>query len=376
MIEAKSQSRSNPKIKRTVCFKAWISMRAMYAIYMIRRTLYFASITTMGIGLFSCEKPADLVKSHSSASSHSNKESVHALKVDENKQKWEHRLNPALEKITSTRNDKKAHALALGEVAQLYAEGLEKNWVHLLDVRHWCNEMAEQGTGYNGEAAIATYFLYGTGVTRDTIRAKEWFEYSLERNDNQRLNALYMLGLMHFSNDGVQQDINKALDYLYQASDAGHLPSMALLGRAHVEGGLGVSKDVKSGLCMLEKAANGGDVSASVYLGKMYAKGIGVNTNIEYAMKWYEQAALAGDAHSQYVLGLAHMEGEGVIKDKQKAFNLLKLSAGQNHVNAMLMLSVCYSTGCGTVQNSDLAEVWKKKAIELNQQRKAGKKAP
>lgn len=343
---------------------------------MIRRTLYYASLATWGVGLFSCEKPADLVKSHGSTSSHSNTELSQPTKVDENKQNWERRLKTAQEKLASTKDDKKAQALALGEVAQIYAEGVENNWVHLLEVRHWCNEMAEQGTGYNGEAAIATYFLYGTGVTRDAIRAKEWFEYALERKDNQRLNALYMLGLMYFSNDGVQQDINKALDYLYQASDAGHLPSMALLGRAHVEGGLGVSKDVKSGLSMLEKAANGGDVSASVYLGKMYAKGIGVDSNIERAMKWYEQAALAGDAHSQYVLGLAHMEGEGVIKDKQKAFNWLKLSAGQNHVNAMLMLSVCYSTGCGTEQNADLAEVWKKKAIELNQQRMDGKKAP
>lgn len=350
-------------------------MGAMYAIYMIRRTLYYASITTLGIGLLSCEKTTDSAKSHSSASSHPNAELPQPTIDDENKQNWSRRLSASKEKLASTKDDKKAHALALGEVAQIYAEGLEKNWVHLLDVRHWCNEMSELGTGYNGEAAIATYFLYGTGVTRNTMRAKEWFEYALERKDNQRLNALYMLGVMHFSNDGVPQDINKALDYLYQASDAGHLPAMALLGRAHVEGGLGVSKDVKSGLCMLEKAANGGDISASVHLGKMYAKGIGVDANIERAMKWYEQAALAGDAHSQYVLGLAHMEGEGVIKDKQKAFNWLKLSAGQNHVNAMLMLSVCYSTGCGTAQNADLAEVWKKKAIELNQQRKAGKKA-
>ena len=93
---------------------------------------------------------------------------------------------------------------------------------------------------------------------------------------------------------------------------------------------------------------------------------------MERAMKWYEQAASAGDAHSQYIVGLAYLEGSGVSADEGKAFNWLRLAAGQDHVNAMLMLSVCYSTGKGTPQDADMAEVWKKKALQLNAEREGG----
>ncbi len=90
---------------------------------------------------------------------------------------------------------------------------------------------------------------------------------------------------------------------------------------------------------------------------------------MERAMKWYEQGASAGNAHCQYIVGLAYLEGTGVPVDETKAFNWLRMAAGQDHVNAMLYLSICYATGKGTEQNADLADVWKKKAIRLNEQR-------
>lgn len=61
--------------------------------------------------------------------------------------------------------------------------------------------------------------------------------------------------------------------------------------------------------------------------------------------------------------------------DEGKAFSWFRLAAGQDHVNAMLMLSVCYSTGKGTPQDADMAEVWKKKALQLNAERE-GSPAP
>ena len=72
---------------------------------------------------------------------------------------------------------------------------------------------------------------------------------------------------------------------------------------------------------------------------------------------------------AQYIVGLAYLDGSGVPVDEGKAFNWLRLAAGQEHVNAMLMLSVCYSTGKGTRQDANMAEVWKKKALELNSRR-------
>lgn len=283
--------------------------------------------------------------------------------------KWRDRLQSASTEAERQKGDGKKYAEALNEVAALYAEGLQHGWVHPLDVRSWCDSVAETGSGYSGETVIGALFLYGTGVKRDASAAREWFEYGLARPGSQRGNALYMLGMMYLKGDGVERDANKALQMWHKAADEEHPGAMGLLGRSCMEGKMGFEKDAASGLILLEKAANGGNTPSSVYLGNIYARGEGVAQDMERAMKWYEQAASAGDAHAQYIVGLAYLEGSGVPVDESKAFNWLRLAAGQDHVNAMLMLSVCYSTGKGTVQDADMAEVWKKKALQLNARR-------
>lgn len=288
---------------------------------------------------------------------------------------WRERLDAAVAGSVREKENGSEHVKALNDVAALYAEGLQNGWVHPLDVRAWCDSVAEAGSGYSGETVIGAMFLYGTGIKRDAVAAREWFEYGLARPGTQRGNALYMLGMMYFKGDGADQDLNKALGLWHKAADEEHPAAMGLLGRAYMEGKMGVEKDAASGLVLLEKAANGGNTPSSVYLGNIYAKGQGVERDMERAMKWYEQAASAGDAHSQYIVGLACLEGSGVPVDEGKAFSWLRLAAGQDHVNAMLMLSVCYSTGKGTPQDADMAEVWKKKALQLNAERE-GSPAP
>ena len=288
---------------------------------------------------------------------------------------WRARLDAAVAGAVREKENGSEHVKALNDVAALYAEGLQNGWVHPLDVRAWCDSVAETGSGYSGETVIGAMFLYGTGIKRDAVAAREWFEYGLARPGTQRGNALYMLGMMYFKGDGADQDLNKALGLWHKAADEEHPAAMGLLGRAYMEGKMGFEKNAASGLALLEKAANGGNTPSSVYLGNIYAKGQGVARDMERAMKWYEQAASAGDAHSQYIVGLAYLEGSGVPADEGKAFNWLRLAAGQDHVNAMLMLSVCYSTGKGTPQDADMAEVWKKKALQLNAERE-GDSAP
>lgn len=285
---------------------------------------------------------------------------------------WRERLNAAAG-AAREKGDDKEHVKALNDVAALYAEGLQNGWIHPLEVRSWCDAVAEAGSGYSGETVIGAMFLYGTGVKRDAGTAREWFEYGVARPGTQRGNALYMLGMMYFKGDGADQDRNKALELWHRAADEEHPAALGLLGRAYMEGKLGFDKDAASGLALLEKAANGGNTSSSIYLGNIYANGRGVEQNMERAMKWYEQAASAGDAHSQYIVGLAYLDGSGVPVDEGRAFNWLRLAAGQDHVNAMLMLSACYSTGKGTPQSADMAEVWKKKALQLNAEREGGR---
>ncbi len=316
------------------------------------------------MGWCACEQPADAAKKRSTDAAESKNPEQEA---------WRGRLKAAQADEQRWKADEKKHIEALNAVAKLYAEGLQKNYIHHHNVRSWCAAVAESGAGYSGETVIAALFLYGDGVNRDAAKAREWFEYGLDRPGRQRGNALYMLGLMYSKGDGVPASPNKAMDLWQKAADEEHPAALGLLGRAYFEGKLGLEKDIPGGVALLERAGNAGDDSSSSYLGRLYAKGQGVPLDIARAMKWYEQGASAGNAHCQYIVGLAYLEGTGVPVDETKAFNWLCMAAGQDHVNAMLYLSICYATGKGTDQNADLADVWKKKALQLNEQRQKEK---
>lgn len=291
------------------------------------------------------------------------------------KRQWQERLQAAAARAARAKDDDKQRVEALNEEATLYAEGLQKGWVHPLDVRAWCDAAAAAGAGYSGETVLGVTLLYGIGVPRNPEMAVEWLERGLERPGSQRGNARYMLGLMYSKGDGVLQDVNKALDYWNKAADDGNPGALFQLGRASLDGSLGMREDVASGIALLEQAANKGSQDASMLLGRMYARGNGVEQDMERAMKWYGQAAAAGNAHAQYILGMACLEGAGVPVDERKAFSWLQMAAGQEHVDAMMMLSACYSTGKGTSQDADMAAVWKQKAIMLHNKRSQGSPA-
>lgn len=62
-----------------------------------------------------------------------------------------------------------------------------------------------------------------------------------------------MLGMMYSKGDGVNQDQNKALELWHKAADENHPGALSLLGRASMEGKLGLDKDAASGLAFLER---------------------------------------------------------------------------------------------------------------------------
>lgn len=97
---------------------------------------------------------------------------------------WRARLDAAVAGAVREKENGSEHVKALNDVAALYAEGLQNGWVHPLDVRAWCDSVAETGSGYSGETVIGAMFLYGTGIKRDAVAAREWFEYGLARPGN------------------------------------------------------------------------------------------------------------------------------------------------------------------------------------------------
>ncbi len=68
---------------------------------------------------------------------------------------WRERLTLLWPAPAARRKNGSEHVKALNDVAALYAEGLQNGWVHPLDVRAWCDSVAETGSGYSGKRSLA-----------------------------------------------------------------------------------------------------------------------------------------------------------------------------------------------------------------------------
>ena len=91
--------------------------------------------------------------------------------------------------------------------------------------------------------------------------------------------------------------------------------------------GQGVDKDLDKAIQWLTAAADNNDVNGLFNLAVLYAKGEGVEENTEYAAELYQKAAEQGHYPSQSRLGYMYAHGDGVEKDRVKAYLWLTLAS-------------------------------------------------
>jgi hypothetical protein len=59
----------------------------------------------------------------------------------------------------------------------------------------------------------------GKGVTKDYLKALEWYQKAADRGSPE---ALFKLGQMYYEGTGVAKDLKKALDFTQKAADQGY----------------------------------------------------------------------------------------------------------------------------------------------------------
>jgi hypothetical protein len=108
----------------------------------------------------------------------------------------------------------------------------------------------------------------------------------------------------------------------------------------------------------LQAAAQAGDQTAQLNLGKAYDHGNGVPQSDPLAVKWYRAAAEQGNATAQNNLGLMFRLGRGVEQDKVEAVKWYRKAAKQENPNAMFNLGTAYYNGDGVESNIASAYAW------------------
>jgi len=166
-------------------------------------------------------------------------------------------------------------------------------------------------------------------------------------------------------------DTDTAIDALNYAAENGHAPALWQLGRMYATGD-GVQKDESKAFEIYSRIANdhaddnprSADsrfVSAAfVALGRYYRIGIdGVEINQNRARRFFSYAAsYFGDAEAQYRLAAMYMQGEGGDQNARHAARWYKLAAKKGHAGAQAQLGRLLFDGIGLRRNPVRGLMW------------------
>ena len=102
-------------------------------------------------------------------------------------------------------------------------------------------------------------------------------------------------------------------------------------------------------------AAESGDPSGMVNLGKCYLYGIGTTENPNEATRWFDKAAQQGYVEAICLIGDSYFYGLGNPKNHEIAFDYYSKAAQENYAPAIYSLGLCYEQGKGVKQNQKKA---------------------
>jgi len=106
-------------------------------------------------------------------------------------------------------------------------------------------------------------YYYGRGVSRDCVKAVEWYRKAAEQG---HAGAQYMLGWCYENGDGVSQDNVKRVEWYRKAAEQGHARAQFALGRHYFYGSGGVPQDYTKAAQWYRKAADQGETDAKELL--------------------------------------------------------------------------------------------------------------
>ena len=228
--------------------------------------------------------------------------------------------------------------------------------------------------GYEEAAMmLGRIHLLGLGTPASTPKAVEWlrevvdarynpvgdrlkFDPKKPDNINTRVEASLLLARIYLTGQGTKRDPAQAYKWWNQALDFGFEPAGTLLAQAHLSG-IGTAPDAKRALTYLQNASEAGDVTALYMLGQLYHHQLpgqpeGVPLDLNRAGAYFGAAAKAGHLNATYEAARMIDLGEGAAAPApERAVVLYKDAALKGHADAQNALATFFYRGEVVTQN-------------------------
>ena len=150
--------------------------------------------------------------------------------------------------------------------------------------------------------------------------------------------AIYELGWMYDSGNGVEKDPDRARFYFEMAAEKKVAPAIVSLG-VQQERGIGAPSDPAKAYALYQRAADLGDATAINKMGELAEKGLGVTQNLKQARAFYEKSAAMGALEAVVNLARCNANGIGGRKDIPEARRLLAKAAQGGSADAKRILA-------------------------------------
>jgi TPR repeat protein len=213
------------------------------------------------------------------------------------------------------------------------------------------------------------------GIVVATLKEGQNLNLAVPSSDLTGLSARisdHILPLAHLQAGGYtaavaqpapQTDSSPYLANLRYAAEHGDASAQINLGRAHLLG-QGVPKDHAAAFTWYRKAAEQGHVYAQSILGTFYYSGDGVTRDPGAALRWWRKAAEQGDTFAEQAIGVLYSDGDGVPKDDAEAAKWFRKSAEHGNALGQLKLGAAYVPGDGVPKDYSEAAKWIGRAAE------------
>ena len=126
------------------------------------------------------------------------------------------------------------------------------------------------------------------------------------------------------------------------------------------------NKDCVKAFQTFKKYAETGDAEAEAWLARCYMNGVGTSVDFEKAYEYFRRAAEKNNPWGVNGLGVCFQYGFGTAVNLQTAKDLYFKAANMKHPLGTLNLARTYADEKGGFFNPEQAEVFYKKAVELN----------
>jgi TPR repeat protein len=213
----------------------------------------------------------------------------------------------------------------------------------------WLNKAAEQGDT-EAQYQLAQMCEQGLGGTIDRPQAEYWYEKAAASHD---VRAQLRLGQL-FEAERPQE----ALELYRQAAGQGSSEANFALGRIYAEGEV-VDQDFDKALDFLLRAAAQGEVNALPLLAQLVDR-----EALHMTSEWYQRAAEEGHEQAQYVIGNRLATGQGVPQNAPEALFWYMLAAEKGLPEAQHAVAEAYLAQPPSPENLDQAVLWLRKAAK------------